>query len=160
MRPSKTLVIVLLAIVAIVFAGLAIASEPADAMKVRPTIKINGKWDMAAQGFPGSGTAGDPFVIEGYEVNATGYGVGIYVGNVSNVVIRDNYVHGAASPDGRSHMFEWDSGIALFNVQGFTIANNWVEDNDGHGIHLESVFQGEVTSNSLVGNGVGLYVSS
>jgi len=159
MKPKGKFLVVLLAIVAVALTAMVLATEPADAMKVRPTTKINGKWDMVTQGFPGTGTAADPFVIEGLQIDATGNGVGLYVGNVTNVIIRDNWISNAASPDGRPHQFEWDAGIALFNVQGFTLSGNWLEDNAGPGIYLESAYDGTASSNVLIGNGAGVRVT-
>jgi parallel beta-helix repeat protein len=159
MKTPRTLILTVLLTVALMAIGLLVTAEDADAMKVRPTIKINGKWDMATQGFPGSGLADAPWVIEGFEINATGEGVGIYVGNVTNVVIRNNFIYGAGSPTGKPNMFEWDAGIALFNVQDFTIVDNWIEDNAGPGIHLEGAHQGDISTNTIIGNGKGLYAS-
>jgi len=159
MKTPRTLILTVLMTVALVAIGLLVTAEDADAMKVHDVVRIDSKLDFASYGFPGSGNADAPWVIEGLEINATGEGVGIYVGNVSNVVIRNNLVYGAGSPTGKPNMFEWDAGIALFNVHDFTVIDNWIENNAGPGIHLEGAHQGDVSTNTVIGNGQGLYAS-
>ena len=66
----------------------------------------------ASEGWPGSGTAADPYVIRGYDINGTSSAVpwGIYIGNTTvHFQIRDCSVHGVQASDGDSRFF--GSGI-------------------------------------------------
>jgi parallel beta-helix repeat protein len=159
MQPNRIWIVTLLLTVTLMTIAIVVTADEADAMKAHDPIRIDSRTDFLELDLPGTGTADDPFVIEGLEINATGRGVGIYVGNVSNFEIRENYIYGAGSPTGKPHQFAWDAGIALFNVNGFNIVDNWIADNRGPGLHLEGAHQGDVSTNTLVGNGRGLYAS-
>jgi hypothetical protein len=157
MKTTKTLLLTVLLTVSLVAIGLLVTADDAEAMKVHDVVRIDSKLDFATYGFPGTGAAGDPWVIEDLEINATGHGFGIYMGNVSNFVVRNNFIYGAENPLGKPMQFEWDAGIALFNVQEFTIVDNWIENNAGPGVRLENAHHGDVSTNTVVGNSVGLY---
>ncbi len=93
---------------------------------VRDPIRIDGNDDFAAQaaaeGWPGDGSEGDPYVIKGYEIDGTGHGYGIYVGNTTvHFVVRGCYIHNVTGKDGTQ---EQSTGIYLYKVN-----NGRFEDN-------------------------------
>jgi len=157
MEPKRTLILIVLLTAALVGLGLLATAEPADAMKVHDVVRIDSNTDFKTQGWPGTGDAADPFVIEGLIINASGKGAAIYVGNVTvPFVIRDNYLFGAS---GNSKEFYWDAGIAVRTVNQFTIKDNVIEDNDGHGIHVSGSAAGDSIGNIIRGNGIGMYLT-
>jgi parallel beta-helix repeat protein len=92
-------------------------------------IKINSNADFdAAHGVSGgSGTQNDPWIIENLEINGSGFGYCIYLGNTTDYfIVRDCYLHDAG--DVWSYPL-FDSGIILFRatngkIQGNNISNN------------------------------------
>lgn len=100
----------------------------------------------------GSGTAHDPYVIEGYEINATGYGNAIFIGNTTSyLVIRDCYLHGA------SNIGEYGvgAGIALFNASDVIVTNNSCNGNS-YGIYLDGSFRNAILNNNCSSNSYGV----
>ena len=126
---------------------------------VRAPIRINGNDDFAAQaadeGWPGDGSEGNPYVIEGYEINGTGYGYGIYVGNTRvHFVVRGCYVHNASGIDqegngGPIPNYHLNSGIILLSVENSKIENNTLIYNAHRSIYL-----GLSTSNVIIQNNI------
>ena len=101
---------------------------------IHDPIRIDGNTDFSAQGWPGSGTEEDPYIIEGFEIDGSGEGYGIYVGNTTvHFEVRENYVHSASGNIGQ---FFWNTGLILRNVQNGRLTNNTVTENGRHGIYL------------------------
>jgi parallel beta-helix repeat protein len=112
-------------------------------------IRINSNADFnAAHGVTGGdGSAGAPWVIEEYNIDGTGYGYCIYIGNTTEYfVVRNCYLH-EASGVGNWPYFS-DSGILFYYAQNGKIANNTVSSNNGNGIILYS----SSNSNTVVSN--------
>ncbi len=152
--------VVLILLLSVVTPGLVRAEdvniEDTD-YTVREPIRIDGNDDFAAQvaaeGWPGDGSEGDPYVIEGYEIDGTGYGYGIYIGNTTvHFVVRNCYIHNVTVKDGTQ---EQNTGIYLYKVQNGRFEDNnlynkhgfvlWYSENNiihnntitaGRGIHL------------------------
>ncbi len=117
----------------------------------RTAIRINHDIDLATQaaieGWPGDGSEDDPYVIEGYEIDGTGHGYCIYVGNTSShFIIRDNRLHNAS---GRGQIYYRNSGINFHNVTNGTVRENVIMD-CGFGIMLNH----GCTNNTVTGNSV------
>jgi len=115
-------------------------------------IHINVNADFASQaatnGWPGDGTQGNPYIIDGYEINVNGGTYCIWIEN-TNVwfVIRNCILWNATSP-----MSEPDgAGIYLKNVQNGTIDNNNCTNNY-YGIYMYSSSNNEVANNNCSGN--------
>ncbi len=109
-----------------------------DDYEVREPIQIDNDEDFAAQavseGWPGDGTEGDPYIIEGYEIDGAGHGYCIYIGNTTvYFLLRENYLHSAS---GVSSDYFVNSGINLYNVQNGMVVNNTASNNDRSGIFL------------------------
>lgn len=92
-------------------------------------IRIEDDADLVAQatseGWDGSGTSNDPYVISGYDINATGYGIGIYVGNTTLYLTVDGCrVHDVDVPESVGTLPVWNWGIALYNVTNAVVSNS------------------------------------
>ena len=72
----------------------------------------------------GNGTPTNPWIIENYEIDGTGYKSCIYIGNTTDYfVIRDCYIHDATNIEG------FYTGTYLYNTQNGTIFKNRVSSN-------------------------------
>ncbi len=146
MKGAKAIVVasVFLMLVSMINSGATAYVEENDYI-VRDPIRINGNSDFAAQAadedWPGDGSEGNPYVIEGYEINGTGYGYGIYIGNTTvHFVVRGCYVHNASIAIGELHSniykYYANSGVNLYNVQNGRLENNTIQNNGRTGILL------------------------
>jgi len=73
-------------------------------------IRIDNNIDFAdlaqAEGWNGSGSQADPWLIENYDINGTGYGYCIYIGNTTDYfVLRDSYLHEASGVESWPYYF-------------------------------------------------------
>ncbi|MGM0509609.1 MAG: right-handed parallel beta-helix repeat-containing protein [Thermoplasmatota archaeon] len=95
-----------------------------DGRLQRPPFRINSNSDFdAAHGVTdGSGTEGDPWIIEKYHVAGNGVGYCFYVGNTTDhFILRDCILKNASSnPD----VYHWNSMIAMYNTQNAMISDN------------------------------------
>ncbi|UCF08642.1 MAG: DUF1565 domain-containing protein, partial [Thermoplasmata archaeon] len=119
-------------------------------------IRINNNTEFASmagiEGWPGDGSPGDPYIIEGYDINGSGYGYCIYIGNTTVFFkVRDSYLHKATGV--LKYPYFCETGIILVNVQNGTIANNNISDNR-YGMYLFSSGSNTITNNELVDNGI------
>jgi parallel beta-helix repeat protein len=116
------------------------------------TIRVNNNAELAAAATSGSGTIGDPYVIEGYDI-AGSDGIAIFIGNTtSNLIIRDCYLHGAKYAGD----YGVGAGIELYNVRNLVVSNNTCYENN-HGVYLYGSSSNTITKNSCIGNGFGVY---
>jgi len=79
--------------------------------------------------WPGNGTKDDPYIIEGYDIDAEGSGYGIFIGNTTvYFVIRNNYIHNLSMPTTSlwSLITSSSIGIALMNVKNGMLENNTI----------------------------------
>jgi parallel beta-helix repeat protein len=92
----------------------------------------------------GSGLPGNPYIIEGWEINTSAsYGISIQNTN-AYFVIRGVYVHGGY----------W-SGIYMYMVSGGRVENSTISDND-YGLYLSSVTNTTIADNLITGNSCGI----
>jgi hypothetical protein len=50
----------------------------------------------ASEGWPGDGSQATPYIIDNYDINGTGYGYCVYIGNTTNYfTIQNCYLHEA-----------------------------------------------------------------
>ncbi len=93
--------------------------------------------------WPGNGTAENPFIIEGYDINGCGSGYCIYVGNTThNFMVKDCFLHNA-------------SGLMLYNVQNSNIINNTVINNE-YGLNLDRSHNNMILHNNISNNYLGI----
>jgi parallel beta-helix repeat protein len=121
-------------------------------------IRIDSDADFSLQSWPGSGTSNDPWVIGDIEINGTGGGYGIFIGNTTDhFVVEDCEIHGGE----RKFSYPGDSyssGILLCNVTNGKILNSTVRFNY-NGIYLLSANNISIISNRIINNtNVGIYL--
>ncbi len=121
----------------------------ASAYTPHDRIVIEGDADFAAQaaneGWPGNGTEGDPYVIEGYEINSSfGYGIQITLTTV-HFIIKDTMIRG--------QRFLFGAGILLYNVANGIVENCTIQ-NHGHGIYLYYSMGIDLRNNTMIDNGI------
>lgn len=120
----------------------------------------------------GNGTAGNPYIIEGWEINSTGFIAGINIGNTTDhFVIRDCFVYKAGQLDilldnvtnGRLLKDECTSaqmgyGIYLRNSSYCLIENVNSSVNTAHGLYFyhsnNNTVRNSTFSDSASGNGI------
>jgi|GEM_PF-1437327 len=117
-------------------------------------IHINGNADFASQasanGWTGDGTQGNPYIMEGYDIDAKGGTYCIWIENTSVwFVIRNCSVSNATG----SGAEPWGTGIYLKNVTHGTLENNNCSANSEGGIWLQSSRAIIITDNILCNNG-------
>ena len=125
-------------------------------------IRINGNGDFAANANGGGdGTIWAPWVIQNYEIDGTGYGYCMYVGNTTDYfILRNCSLHDANGVS--SSPFYSDSGLVIYHALNGTIINNVVSANDRYGISLESSVGNIIEKNTVSSNdddGINLYWS-
>jgi parallel beta-helix repeat protein len=124
----------------------------ARAMVTRGPILIDGNAGFTpANGVTsGFGTYSNPYIIEGWDINASSAN-GIEISNTTAYfAIRNCHVHGAGN-----------RGIWLFNVKNGEIDNNLFENNSSS-IYLDYYSDNNLVSNNIVGNseyGIWIYRS-
>ncbi|MGM0404827.1 MAG: NosD domain-containing protein [Thermoplasmatota archaeon] len=122
-------------------------------------IKIDDDTDLnqmaMGEGWAGTGSEENPYIIEGYDIDAYSYGYAIYIGNTTDhFVVRDSYLHNAHSYD------RWEeAGLQLYNITNGVIKDNEIRDNDYYGIYLEgstgiTIFNNTVSSYSWSSDGI------
>ena len=125
-------------------------------------IRINNDTDFANQaaseGWKGSGTQGDPYIIENYDIDGNGNGTCLYIGNTTvHFIVRNCSLHDAS---GNSGTYFWNSGAALYSVTGGILDNN-TASNNGNGIYLDYSKRSTITNNNASSNNIcGIYISS
>jgi parallel beta-helix repeat protein len=120
-------------------------------------IRINSNADFTpANGVTGGdGSPGNPWIIDGWVIDGTGYGYGIYIGNTTeHFVVRNCSLHNTSGGD-YSNYFP-ASGLVLYNVGNGTIANNIAVGNDWHGIFLYLSGNNAITGNNASNNDRGI----
>jgi parallel beta-helix repeat protein len=142
-------------IVSIIASSGAVVAVQAGGLTVteHSVISINNDAELAATASSGSGTAAEPFVIEGLEIDATGYRNAIFIGNTTlNVTIRGCHLYGASYS---SRPFEAGAGITMYLVTNATVNNNTCSGNR-YGIELSSSSNIVIENNNFSGNGAGI----
>ena len=130
-----------------------------------------------SEGWTGNGTLSNPYIIEGYDINASGASAGIDISLTSvYFTIRDCYLHNAttgtqcgiilsyltnATLVNNTCAGNWQYGIVLDNTANvFVLGNNCSYNNDS-GISCGMVEVCELTGNNCSNNGYnGLFTSS
>ncbi len=136
-------------------------------------ITITSDADFASQGWPGSGTEADPYVIEGLNITTSGGCISVS-NTTAHFVIRNCLLTGGSSGDGvtldnvTNGMIEkcvisgnWN-GVRLYSSSYNSVLNNTISDNSYHAVHLDSSVNNSVLNNTISHNSraVHLYSSS
>ncbi len=147
--------------------------SPADPL-LTPHDPISITSDIGFADFPGSGTAGDPYLIEGYNITTTD-SIGIYIADTTKYfTIRNCYV---AATDYGIYIDTVAAGTAIVisatctnnNLRGIyiyessssTITNNICSNNGEYGIYLGDSVSSTVVGNTCNNNNLyGIYIDS
>lgn len=117
-----------------------------------PPIVIESDEDFETQGWPGTGTEGDPFIIEDQIINL--YGTGGYCIYITHTrvhfEIRNCTLGGATTYP--------HAAIYLHNVSNAVISDNTLIGNF-YGIHFSNTSHSIITSNNCTGFTIGFYFS-
>ncbi len=138
--------------------------EPKLGYTAHDPIRIDNNSDMnqTAQddGWGGNGSEGNPYIIEGYEIDGGGYGYAIYIGNTTDhFVVRDCYLHNASGNYDLPYFT--NSGLHLYSVRNGIVDNNTASSNDVAGIYLDSSRDNTLSNNTASSNNdYGIYVYS
>ncbi len=98
----------------------------------------------------GNGTIWNPWIIEGRDIDGTGYGYGIYIGNTTDhFIVRDCNLQ-KASGVGYSPYF-YGCGLLMKNVGNGMITNNSVS-NSSYGIILDNSNYNILFNNTIFNN--------
>jgi parallel beta-helix repeat protein len=127
-------------------------------------IHITSNSDFASQasanGWPGDGSQGNPYIIDGYDIDGQGGTYCIWIENTDVwFVIRNCNLWNATSDASEP----WGTGISLKNVTNGTLANNHCSSNSRGILLYSSSNYNNITNNNCSGNsyyGISLYSSS
>ncbi|MFW6140973.1 MAG: right-handed parallel beta-helix repeat-containing protein [Candidatus Saliniplasma sp.] len=102
------------------------------------------------EGWDGNGSSDDPWVIEGYEIDGSEYGYGIFIGNVSgHFRISGCRIHNSSD---RIDDYFLNSGIYIYNSENGVVSSNIVVDNLWHGIYVVNSKNINISENEVQGN--------
>ncbi|MFX0015999.1 MAG: NosD domain-containing protein [Candidatus Hermodarchaeota archaeon] len=114
---------------------------------IHEPIKISSDTALAANAVKGSGNETDPFILEGWKINAKDHNYGIYIHKTSKyVIIRNCWIEASSSHE--------DSGIFIEDVTPgtVTVVNNTVE-RCWKGIVVQGVNSTKIINNTIRFNG-------
>ena len=95
----------------------------------------------------GNGTEWNPWIIENYDINGTGYGYCIYIGNTTDYfVLQDCYLHGASGLN--MHPYFSESGLIFFNVQNGYVTDIVSSYNEDSGIQTYNSISNTISNNT------------
>lgn len=115
---------------------------------------------IASSGWSGSGTEGDPYVIEGLDIDAQGATNAIFIGGTAqHLTIRGCFLHNTTYLFG-SFPFNGNCGATIYNASNVTLEQN-VCTGHGRGLALYQSTNVTIRNNTCYGNvhGIGLYFS-
>jgi len=136
---------------------------------VHSPIVITTNADFISQGFPGTGTPGNPYVISGYNITTAGTCISIDNTDVY-FVISDCLLTGGTSFDGvnihntkngkiqNNHISQKRRGVSI-DYNGYNmVTNNTISGNSEHGVRIFFSVNNTVTNNTISGNTVGVCI--
>ncbi len=86
--------------------------------------------EATSENWSGHGTAAEPYIIENYNIDATGHSVGIYLGNTTKyVVIRDSHIYNSKADYSAPYYWRDGAGIKLYRASNVHIENISFEGN-------------------------------
>ena len=157
MLAATVVIMMLVSGVTVLVAGVG-SNTTADAESSQPPVELctahapirinsNAEFDAAHGVTGGGGTETNPYIIENYYINGSGYGYCIYIGNTTDYfVVRNCSLHDASA---NGNIYYWNSGIDLYNVKNAHIENNTVSSNGDNGIYLSSSNNNTIRNNKL-----------
>ncbi len=122
-------------------------------------IDSNADFDAAHGVSAGDGSEADPWIVQGWDIDGTGFGYCIYVGNVTDhFVIMDCELYSATKV--RQWPYFPCSSIVLFNATNGYVHDNLLHDNEWYGICLDSSSNNTISGNSAYLNWVGIHLDN
>ncbi len=109
--------------------------DTVSALTPHAPVRINNNTDFATLGLNGSGTSADPWIIENWEINGTGFGYCLYIGNTTEYFVVRNCSLLNAS-DVNTFPYFMQSGLIIYNATFGTITNTTTSINLYYGIYL------------------------
>jgi parallel beta-helix repeat protein len=99
----------------------------------------------------GSGSASSPYIIDNWDINGSGYGYGIYIGNTTkHFIIRNCTINNVTG--NQFAVFYYDTGIYVNNSLNGLVYNNTIVDNNGYGIYFDEVDDSVIQDNRIFRN--------
>jgi len=96
----------------------------------------------------GSGTQGDPYVIEGWDIDGSDQRYALYIGNTtSHFIARANRLHNASGVG--SAPYYHNAGLILLNVSNGLVENNLMTENAWIGAYLVASNRNEISNNTI-----------
>jgi len=123
-------------------------------LEVQDPIRIDSNEDFAdkAEGnnWSGDGSENDPYIIEGYEIDVSGHGFSIYIGNVTDhFEVNKCRIYNTSEGNGK---YFANSGLHLFNTSNGKIQDNVISRNSGRGIYLSYTENNIISNNTIYSN--------
>ena len=145
-------------------ANMAVASIEALSTTPHLTISVNNDTQLseliASNGWNGNGTEGNPYVIEGLDIDAQGAPNAIFIGGTTqHLIIRGCFLHNTTYGLG-SLPNNGNCGATIYNARNVTLEQN-VCTGSGRGLALYQSANVTISNNTCYGNvhGIGLYYS-
>jgi parallel beta-helix repeat protein len=129
-------------------------SSQTEAYTVVSPFRINNNSDFASSPrvTSGNGNITDPWIIEGYEINGTGYGYCIYVGDTTDYfIVRNCSLHHASGVGSTQY---YNSGLILYNNTHGLAIDNVLAHNEYDGIF--TIFSGNHSIKNNIANDNGM----
>ena len=124
-------------------------------------IRINSNSDFTAPNGvnSGSGTFADPYIINNWIIDATGFGCGIYIGNTTKYVVIKN-CHLTNASGFYAVTYYYDVGTYLFSGENVTVADNNITNNNYGGILLDDSSYNTIDNNNITDTKRGISISN
>jgi parallel beta-helix repeat protein len=108
------------------------------AYNVSTPFRINSNAEFAtmaaSKGWQGDGSQATPYIIDNYDINGTGFGCCIYVGNTTYFfTIQNCFLHEAS---GKEADYYWNSGMILYTSTNGNISSCNISSNSRYGCYL------------------------
>ncbi len=163
--------IVAMMMIAGAFVGFSMQTPRASAYSTHGPIYIANDLDFTLVNgvVSGNGTALDPYIIAGWEIQP-GFSEGIYItGTTAYFVISDVYIHGTGVSNGihfsylahgsivNSTLNTNQVGIRLDDSNDITVANNNIDDQSDVGVRLDYSHDVRIINNTMNRDAYGVY---
>lgn len=146
---ERTKAIVIIAIIGIASVGGLLLLLPRALLEQHDPIVIESNEDFETQGWSGSGTVDDPYLISGLSIVSSDICVNIG-STTAHFTLQDCYISST------SNLY----AVRIWNIANGDFINNEIADSGGHGMFLSSCDDVIVTSNTIRNNGLnGIYMS-
>jgi parallel beta-helix repeat protein len=126
--------------------------KPAEGDQVMaPPFRINSNADFATYASGGDGSPGTPWILENMDVNGSGVGYCVYIGNTTEFfILRNNTLHEASG--GSGGLFYPDAGLELYNATNGIADNNTISNNTGYGAFVLEGPGNTIYNNTIMNN--------